>query len=432
MENFTTKIQIGQLKGSENWATWKYKVSVMLRGTEGAMEAAEGKLRKPILGTGDGAVMAYNSELLKYRKADSNALLIMTSNMTEETLMKVMRFETAHEVWEELHRLFDGQSEDRAYTLCMQFFSYKNSSDVSTMMSKLKNIWNNLNAEILKTDPNMKLPDMFLICKILDSLDEKFFNFKSSWMLLNKQERTIETLTAQLCGYERALGNHKEETEEVLASTSKPQLKIKSRDENLRCRYCSQKGHRIKNCKQWIQDGRPKKPPSQSTSTKQQVQNITLMIYTCSEDRDAEHWYVDNGATTHVTNREDIFINYENFGSNHTVTTADGTVVPAKGKGSVVVETNVNGKIMKLTLSDVWYVPKLTKNLLSMLAAQDKLRNSTFISTTKECRLELNGQVIAVGNREHNGGLYKLQMKTVLPSKPVQINAVDPSCLLQL
>lgn len=231
MENFTTKIQIGQLKGSENWATWKYKVSVMLRGTEGAMEAAEGKLRKPILGTGDGAVMAYNSELLKYRKADSNALLIMTSNMTEETLMKVMRFETAHEVWEELHRLFDGQSEDRAYTLCMQFFSYKNSSgDVSTMMSKLKNIWNNLNAEILKTDPNMKLPDMFLICKILDSLDEKFFNFKSSWMLLNKQERTIETLTAQLCGYERALGNHKEETEEVLASTSKPQLKIKSRD----------------------------------------------------------------------------------------------------------------------------------------------------------------------------------------------------------
>lgn len=156
------------------------------------------------------------------------------------------------------------------------------------------------------------------------------------------------------------------------------------------------------------------------------------MIYTCSEDRDAEHWYVDNGATTHVTNREDIFINYEDFGSNHTVTTADGTVVPAKGKGSVVVETNVNGKIMKLTLSDVWYVPKLTKNLLSMLAAQDKLRNSTFISTTKECRLELNGQVIAVGNREHNGGLYKLQMKTVLPSKPVQINAVDPSCLLQL
>uniref|UniRef100_A0A2A4J6U4 CCHC-type domain-containing protein n=1 Tax=Heliothis virescens TaxID=7102 RepID=A0A2A4J6U4_HELVI len=91
-------------------------------------------------------------------------------------------------------------------------------------------------------------------------------------MLLKKQERTIESLTAQLCGYERALGGHIEETEEVLASTSKVQIKLKSNDENLRCRYCSEKGHRIKNCKKWIKDGRPKKPTQ--TPSKQQEINL--------------------------------------------------------------------------------------------------------------------------------------------------------------
>lgn len=431
MDQFTSKIYISQLEGSKNWATWKYKVTAMLRGTESAMEAVEGKLSKPILGTGDGALRAYNTELLRYRKAESNALLILTSNMTDETLMKVMRYETAKEVWQELHRLYDGQTEDRAYTLCMQFFSFKNSSndDVSTMMSKLKNIWNDLNAEILKADPNMKLPELFLICKILDVLDEKFFNFKSSWMLLSKKERTVESLTTQLCGYERALGGQLEESQEVFASTSKIRTKLK-RDDNLRCRYCSEKGHRIKNCRKWINDGRPKK--ATETSIKQQVQNITLMIYTCSEERDSENWYVDNGATTHVTNKDDVFTDFEEFDLTHCITTADGTVVPAKGKGSVEVESNYNGKKTRLTLSNVWYVPTLTKNLFSVLAAQDKLCDSTFISTTKECKMVLNGEVFVVGNRNHNGGLYKLQLKTILPKHPIHVNAVSTSSMLQL
>ncbi|RVE42272.1 hypothetical protein evm_013080 [Chilo suppressalis] len=51
------------------------------------------------------------------------------------------------------------------------------------------------------------LPDMFLICKILDTLPEEFFAFKSSWLLLSSKERTIERLTNQLDSHERALSS---------------------------------------------------------------------------------------------------------------------------------------------------------------------------------------------------------------------------------
>lgn len=68
--DFSTKIDIGKLQGRENWSTWKYKVTVMLEGTEGATEAVEGKLQQPILvGADDAAVSKYNKAMASYRKA---------------------------------------------------------------------------------------------------------------------------------------------------------------------------------------------------------------------------------------------------------------------------------------------------------------------------------------------------------------------------
>lgn len=56
-------------------------------------------------------------------------------------------------------------------------------------------------------------------------------------------------------------------------------------------------------------------------------------IFTVS--RNNENCYIDNGATSHVTNRADIFQTYEHFNENYTVTTAAGNEVRAKGKGTV-------------------------------------------------------------------------------------------------
>lgn len=439
MDSFTTKVQIGNLEGTVNWATWKYKISIMLRGTEGAMEVTEGKLQKPILSVsgGDAATSQFNLEIAKYRKADCSALLILTTNMSEDTLKKVMRFETACEVWNELHRLFDGQTEDRAYNLCMEFFSFKHNKedDVSTHMSKLKNVWNNLNVEITRKDANAKLPDLFLICKILDTLSERYFAFKSSWFLLSQSERTIDNLTSHLCAFERALDSKEDASQQALV-TIRPETQMKkNKDEQLICNYCSGKGHRVRRCKKWIKDGRPPKPnTSAASSTSNQVQNITLMVNACSKGQtDRESWYVDNGATTHIAVRSDYFKDFHEFGTDHTVTTADGSIIPAIGKGTVTVKSNVSGNI-NITLSDVWLVPSLTKNLFSPLAAQDKMPNSIFTATNTECKLNLDSTTVVVGRRVPFGGLYKLDMKSVIPNKKttIEVNALTGNNLLQI
>lgn len=62
-------------------------------------------------------------------------------------------------------------------------------------LPKLKNLWNNLNLEINSPD---KLPENFLISKILDTSPQEYFTSKSSWQLISKSERTVENLTSTL------------------------------------------------------------------------------------------------------------------------------------------------------------------------------------------------------------------------------------------
>lgn len=440
--DFSTKLEIGKLEGKENWATWKYKISIMLEGTEGALEAVEGKLQKPILaeGAGDAAIATYNTAMAKYRKIQSGALLVLTTNMTEETLKKVMRYRTAHEVWQELHRLFDGQTEDRAYSLCLEFFGLKHSKedDIPTHMSKLKNLWNDLKVEISRVDATAKLPELFLICKVLDTLDDKYFNFKSSWLMLKRSEKTIDSLTSNLCSFERDLSSQESTRQETLVITPAVRETKHKKDEQLICNYCSGKGHRVRKCKKWIKDGRPPKPTTSTSASgkSKQVQQISLMVNACSinHTQDRENWYVDNGATTHIAVKRNIFQDFQEFDSDHTVTTADGTTIPAVGVGSVVVESNVSGNKAQITLNNVWLVPSLTKNLFSTLAAQDRMQNSIFTSTTRECKLDIGGATRVVGRRTPHGGLYKLDVKTVVPAKKpaFEINAVTGSNMLQL
>jgi hypothetical protein len=68
------------------------------------------------------------------------------------------------------------------------------SDDIATHIGKLKNVWKKLKTELDK-DENKNL---LLMCRILETLPSEYFAFASSWRLLNKAERTVESLTDQL------------------------------------------------------------------------------------------------------------------------------------------------------------------------------------------------------------------------------------------
>lgn len=428
-----TKVQIGLLNGKENWATWKFKMGILLRSQSGVMDLVEGKLQEPTRkeDSSTDETAKYESDLEKFKKADCTAMILITTNLSDVTLEKVMRFTNARDVWLELHRLFDGVSEDKAYEICQEFFSFNRdpSIDISGNLSKLKNLWNSLKLEISKEGGNkFVLPDLFLICKILGMLPEDYFAFKSSWMMMAKSERTIENLTTQLCAYEKALGRNFPSQEALwvkseIKTKNKASSETKGTNKKVTCHYCQKIGHKVKQCTKWKADGRPPKPPTSKVSEDSKPSsNMTLSVDVMMTETNSDCWYVDNGATNHVTFREDLFQKFQPFFNKESVMAANGESINALGKGTIDLDVEVNGKNKRVTLENVWYVPGIKRNLFSVLASQDLHLQSQFKSTTETCQLEVNGEVALMGYRCRQGGLYKLKVQNVKPSKPIEVN----------
>jgi hypothetical protein len=370
-------------------------------------------------------------------------MIILSTNMTEETYEKVRSLNSAREVWLELHRLFDGVNDDKAYDLCTQFFGYKfcAGDDVASHVAKLKNIWKDLRVELEK-DENR---DLLLMCRIVETLPKDYFAFTSSWRLLSRAERTVENLTNQLCSHERALAGNTDsvQQEALLAKVSKVKPNSKSKGHrkgtegtkaNVICHYCKSTGHIVRKCEKWIADGKPPKPSNPKPSGI--VNSISLAavdsnVFAVDDSRKVDDWFVDDGATCHLTFRSDVYHSFEQFSTPHSLQVANGNVVEAVGKGVVLLEATVSGLKHEVKLEDVWYVPKLQKNLFSVLAAQDKNTNSCFMSTSRICNLMVNDRKVLVGTRENKGGLFKLAAQTILPSCP-EVNVISKGSLLQL
>jgi len=91
-----------------------------------------------------------------------------------------------------------------------------------------------------------------------------------------------------------------------------------------------------------------------------------------AEAKASDIWYLDSGATKHMSNSKERFKSlYEDATTK--VFTATDQYLESSGKGSIKLCTRINKNDSNLVeLKDVIYVPKLRNNLLSVSAITDK------------------------------------------------------------
>lgn len=164
--------------------------------------------------------------------------------------------------------------------------------------------------------------------------------------------------------------------------------------------------------KKWISDGKPNKN-GEAKMASHQVFNYVCEEMNSFDSKNDDSWYVDNGATRHVTNNRSLFKTFEDVKGECKIKSAGKEVLNVIGKGTIVFESKVGSEVHILEIRDVWYVPSISRNLFSVLAAQDKRNDSVFTSTVTSCKLSVNGRVVMVGDRKINGSLYKTNFSPV-------------------
>lgn len=176
--------------------------------------------------------------------------------------------------------------------------------------------------------------------------------------MLSEDKQSLDDLITQLYAFEREMKTDMTyklaQQDAIVAAIAKQRFNSdKSRDFKNKnktisnCNYCNGAGHWVKQCSKWIADGKPAKNATTAPSKPNRDRTSIACTSTCGETfvtQTDDHWFIDNGATKHITNSTDNFVTFEKFTVPHRVQASGKEVLTAVCKGTVKVLSTVRNR----------------------------------------------------------------------------------------
>jgi hypothetical protein len=138
------------------------------------------------------------------------------------------------------------------------------------------------------------------------------------------------------------------------------------------------------------------------------------LYFTGDDDSGIDVWYLDNGASNHMTGDHHKFRSIDNIVSGK-VRFGDGSAVEIHGRGSILFQGPSSDQWL---LNDVYFIPKLKSNLVSLGQLTEighrVVMDDDLIEVIEKSKMQTIMRVHISVNR-----LYK-----------VEINVVEPVCFL--
>ncbi|GJT74019.1 zinc finger, CCHC-type containing protein [Tanacetum coccineum] len=299
-------------------------------------------------------------------KKDKATIAFLYQALTEDVILQVAGCETAKELWESLKRRHVGeekvqQARLQSLMIGFQTLQMKEDDTVDAFTAKLNGY------PLRLTELGKTLDESLLVRKLLDFTLDRFIQIVASIEQTNDlDDITLDEIIRKLKAFEERIklrkGGQVESQENLLfahgehskLSRKEGDLGIRGVDQTFQeklatyeCYKCGKLGHFRKNCKE--------------SSTTQEQSNLILeddepsLLMTTHETEheevllnegqiqpgkyattDASMWYLDNGASNHMTGTKSHFrdINESVTGR---IRFGDGSYVQIKGKGSILL-----------------------------------------------------------------------------------------------
>jgi hypothetical protein len=169
---------------------------------------------------------------------------------------------------------------------------------------------------------------------------------------------------------------------------------------NQGCFICYKRGQRAAECY--------KNPYRENFKRKGIEKNDDAMMAAMPAQIITDSWYVDSGATKHMTCNKNWLLSYENNVNDKSVTCANNEKLRCEGVGKAIVM--LHDKPGETTINDVAYVPSLATNVLSVNILAKK--GLTTVFSEKGCHIYKNKDVkvdgVVFASATEESGMYRL------------------------
>lgn len=399
----------------KNYMLWKSLVLPLIRGS---------KLDGYIFGTKEcpekfiteGSTKKNNPAYEEWSTTDQQLLGWLFNSMTEEVATQLLHCETSKELWEDAQSLAGAHTRSRITLLKTEFHSSrKGSMKMEEYLVKMKSL-----ADSLKLTGS-PISNSDLIIQTLAGLDSDYNALVVQ--LSDKNDLTWVDLQAQLLTFESRLEQLNSFSNMNLGPSENVATKFdqkgnrshtrggwggnnsrgrrggrgrQSRDKPA-CQVCGKIGHTAVQC--WHRFDKSYMGQSSDDNDKQENHNAFIASPNSVRDPD---WYFDSGASNHVTHDPDRFQEISEHNGKASLVVGNGEKLKIHASGTTTLNTCQGS----FNLHDLLYVPKITKNLLSVskLATDN---NITIEFDASDCFVKdkLTGQVLLQGKLRD--GLYQ-------------------------
>lgn len=434
------KLQIEKLTGEENWATWSILMKIILE-CDAVYDVVSGISIKP-----EANVEGYVEKLATWTKANSKAKKLLVLSLDTKPLLRVALCETAKDIWDKLHQIYDSQSAENIDLLRHEFHNieWEWSGGMQGHLAKFDKV------QMKMSMLNKPIDEADLCARLLQTLPKEFDHIYVTWHDLPLEDKTWQKLQKRCLNYElRIQGRDETNVAAAMFSKSKGSTSAQQRGKNKidsetkgqhsskqdakKCFYCGKKGHISKDCRTGLvcfkckgKGHLSRNCPSHGGSAMLSVEKIlpevsprkmlpemsdlsvNVDISLCDE------WYIDSGATHHVTNRRDWYVSYNPFDTPRKMDSAKNNVhIKAFGSGRIDVEAFDGKRWIRRYFEDVWYCPDAACNLFSVRKAGEKGIDQSIKNDGKIWLFYRNNIPIAVALSESNNELYRLAVKVI-------------------
>ncbi|KAG2758708.1 Retrovirus-related Pol polyprotein from transposon TNT 1-94 [Phytophthora cactorum] len=405
----TATARINKFDGT-NFHTWKFKMQMVLEERE-LWEVTSGEVKLEHCQTA--------ADQALFRKKSRKALAIVCLAMEDSQLPLVRSAKDAHDAWSRLKGHFEKKSLANKLFLRRRFFTtmMDEGDGVLEHINKIKTLAEQLDAV------GAPVSEDDLVITLLGSLSESY-QFLITALESRADSLTWELVTSRLLHEDMKRkeqgggvdGAAHGQGQAFMTSGNSKYKGRQAQKTSSACHYCGEHGHWIAKCPVRIRENAERQRP-QRANVAQSEDDSGDFLFSVGSNKDVSKssgmWLVDSGATQHMTYSKEYMKNFKKI-TPVDVHLADDGVVQALGTGDIVMSMRTPRGMKKGVLTNVWYIPKLSRNLFSVGRFTKDVGPVTFESDG--CFAETKGLKWKLGAREGKG-LFKLCMTPMMPDE---------------
>ncbi len=451
--------RIAKLKGAENYDTWQLEAGSLLK-SDGLWLITSGRELPPnepkepkqsLDAAGSSAtasrtiekewesynekVKVFDKEYIKWEHGNNRATALIVLTSEKGPRVHIRSLESASEMWINLKKQY-GTSDLSTRNLALQRickFSQSDYKNITEYAEELKK------SATKCADMGNTIPPWMLSCFFLMGLDEGLEPYTFGLIQAAKnsnKELDIDDMVVALADHDKR--HNSEETVKGLSakfrhkSTSKTRNSERDDSKDLKCDHCKGFKHVKADCrylhphlrrKDWkshsgkekfMKENLGKQPGAEDSFKSKSTPGVRVMrsmrssrtLRAGGTTELDDTWWIDTGADDHVCFDISQFEpgSYQKV-KGASVLTADDNKLKIIGKGSIVLNILVEGTVSRIRLTNVYHVPELRYNLLSVGTVEAK-GYSVRIENARFEFVHSSGDVTLSGTRAKSGGYY--------------------------